>query len=245
MKVLQLKYIILEVKMKKYIKYIKFTVALTLFFFGSLLQYIPILIFKINKETMSTSTSVALSTFSNIICFTILVLMYRKSIVEGIKDLKKKKYKPLLDGFNYWFIGLMVMVLSNTLISFINGGATSTNEESVRIMLSSSWLTLLSISILSPVIEELVFRKAFSDIFKNKWVYLTLSGLLFGALHVLLSPVTSFIDYLYLIPYCSMGLAFAYTQYKTNNIIPSITMHIIHNTINAISVLFLAGVAIW
>ena len=230
--------------MKKYVKYIKFIIALTLFFFGSFLQYIPVLIFKINTNTMSTFTSIALSTFSNLICFIILILMYRKSIVTGFKDLKEKKGKPLLDGFNYWFIGLMVMVLSNTIISFINGGSTSTNEEQIRTMLNSSWLTILSVSILAPVIEELVFRKAFRDIFKNKWLYLATAGLLFGALHVLTSSISSFIDYLYLIPYCSMGLAFAYMYYKTDNILVSITMHVTHNTINAISTLILAGVLI-
>jgi len=231
--------------MKKYIKYIKFAVALTLFFFGSLLQYIPIFLFKINTNTMSNSTIVALSTFSNLICFSILVLMYRKSIIAGIKDLKEKKAKPLLDGFNYWFIGLMVMVLSNTIISFFNNGATSTNEESIKVMLNSSWLTILSVAIIAPVIEELVFRKSFRDIFKNKWIYLITSGILFGALHVLLSPINSFIDYLYLIPYCSMGLAFSYMYYKTDNIMTSIVMHVTHNTINAISTLILAGAIIW
>ncbi len=231
--------------MKKNIKYIKFVVALSLFFFGSLLKYIPVLIFNIDTKTMSSSTNIALTTFSNLISFVILVLMYRKNIIKGIKDLKKKKYKPLLDGFNYWFIGLMVMVISTTLISFISGGGTSTNEESVKTALESSWLAILSVCILAPVIEELVFRQGFKEIFKNKWTYLITSGVLFGALHVLLAPINSFVDYLYLIPYCSMGLAFAYMCYKTDNVMVSITMHITHNTLNAISTLFLAGVILW
>ena len=231
--------------MKKYMKYIKFVVALSLFFFGTLLQYIPILIFKINEDTMSTSTSIALTTFSNLVCIIVLVLMYRKSIKEGIKDLIKKKGNPLLDGFNYWFIGLMIMVLSNTLISFINGASTSTNEESIRAMLNASWLAVLSICIISPVIEELVFRKAFRDVFKSKWGYLATSGLLFGALHVLSSPINSCVDCLYLIPYCSMGIAFSYMYYETDNIMSSITMHIIHNSLNTISTLLLAGVILW
>ena len=206
--------------MKKYITYIKFAVALCLFFFGPYLRYIPILIFKINKDTMSNATSVLLTTFSNIICFVILIIMYRKNIIDGIKDLKKKKCKPLSDGFNYWFIGLMVMVLSTTIISFIDGNTTSSNEESVKLALQSSWLAILSVCIFAPVIEELVFRQSFKDIFKNKWTYLITSGILFGALHVVTTPITSFVTYLYLIPYCSMGLAFSYMCYKTDNIVP-------------------------
>lgn len=231
--------------MKKYIKYIKFVIAICLFFFGSIFKYIPVFLFKIDIKNMSNTTSIALTVFSNALSFIILIFMYRKSIIEGFKDLKKKKCNPLLDGFNYWFTGLMIMVLSNSIISLINGGVTSTNEEAVRNMLESSWLAVLSVCILSPVIEELVFRKSFKDIFKNKWIYLATSGLIFGALHVFTSPVSSFVDYLYLIPYCSMGLAFSYMYYKTDNIMVPIVMHIAHNTINTISILLLAGVVLW
>ena len=230
--------------MKKYIKYIKCVVAFSLFFFGSLFQYIPILIFKIDINTMSNTTSVLLSTFSNFICFVTLVLLYRKDIINGIKDLKEKKGKPLSDGFNYWFIGLMIMVLSNTIISFFSQIGTSTNEESIRLLLNSSWLATISIAVMAPVIEELVWRQSLYDVLKNKTAYVVTSGIVFGALHVFLNPITSFVDVLYLIPYCSMGLAFAYTQYKTKNIMASVTMHIIHNSLNVLSTLIFAGMII-
>ena len=103
-------------------------------------------------------------------------------------------------------------------------------------------ITTLSIAFLAPIIEELVFRQSFKDIFKNKWVYLATSGLLFGALHVVMSPIYSPLDYLYLIPYCSMGVAFSYICYKSNNIINSIIMHILHNSLNVISTLIFVGV---
>ena len=47
--------------MKKNIKYIKFVVAISLFFFGSLFKYIPMLIFKINEngKTLKESTTLA------------------------------------------------------------------------------------------------------------------------------------------------------------------------------------------
>lgn len=232
--------------MKEIKKYTKFAIALSLFFFGSLLKYIPIFIFKLDQNNLSNETSIYLTTFSNIICFIILVLMYRKSIIQGIRDLKEKKGKPLLEGFEIWFIGLMVMVFSNLIITWLNKGSTSTNEDSIRIILKNfPYLALLSISIISPCIEEFVFRKSFREIFNNKWMYIATSGILFGALHILLSPINSIIDYLYLIPYCSMGIAFAYMYYKTNNIMVSITMHITHNTINAIVTLFMAGAIIW
>lgn len=232
--------------MKKIIPYLKFFSSLILFFFGTYLQYIPVFLFKIDTKNISSITAVSLSLFSNIVCFLILVIMYRKDIIKGFKDLKEKHAKPLGEGFNYWFIGLMIMVFSNIIISWFNQGGTSTNEESIRSMLSSfPLLVSCSVAIISPCIEELVFRKSFREIFKNKWVYLCTSGLIFGALHVILSPIYSFVDYLYLIPYCSMGFAFSYMYYKTDNIMVPITLHIAHNTLNVISTLLLAGVIIW
>lgn len=231
--------------MKKYSKYIKCISALLLFFLSSLFKYIPAFLFKLDLNNISVTTQVYLSTFSNIMCFIFLILMYRKDITEGIKDIKEKKGKPLLDGFNYWFIGLMIMVLSNTILSSLSNIGTSTNEAQIRIFLESSWISILSIAIISPIIEELVWRQSIYDICKNKWVYIFSSGIIFGALHVFTSPITSIIDVLYLIPYCSMGIAFAYTQYKTKNVIPSITLHIIHNSLNVVSTLLLTGMNIW
>lgn len=231
--------------MKTFNKYLKFFVALSLFFFGSLLKWIPILVFKLNTENMSQFTSIALTAFSNLASFIILVLMYRKSIITGIKALNKDKFKVLSTGFNYWFIGLMVMVISNTIITYFNNGGTSNNEESIRFLINSyPLLAIFLVAIISPCIEELVFRKSFRDIFNNKWMYICTSGLIFGALHILTGPVNSLIDYLYLIPYCSMGIAFSYMYYKTDNIAVPIAMHILHNTLNTIFTI-MAGAIIW
>ena len=231
--------------MKKYSKYIKFTIAILLFFFGALFQYIPILIFKIDLNTATDLTRTLLTMFSNTVIFIILVSMYFKNLIEGIKKLKDNKWKYLKIGFDYWFIGLMIMVLSNVAITLIKGGGTSTNEESIKQVLTTfPYLVIPYIAVISPCIEELVFRKAFKDVFKNKWVYICASGLIFGSLHVFLSPVNSFIDYFYLIPYCSMGLAFAFMCYETDNIAVPISMHILHNTLNIVSTLLLAGVII-
>jgi len=231
--------------MKNIIKYIKFGVALSLFFFGTLLQYIPIFIFKLDPHNLTTEQSFYLTIFSNIVCFTILVIMYRKSIIEGFKDLLSKKGKPLLRGFEIWFVGLMIMSFSTMLISWLNNGNTSTNEESIRYTLEMfPILASISIAIFSPMIEELVFRKSFREVFNNKWIYIATSGLLFGALHVFLSPINSVIDYLFLIPYCSMGVAFSYMYYESDNIMVPISMHIMHNTLNIIFTLLMVG-AIW
>jgi membrane protease YdiL (CAAX protease family) len=107
---------------------------------------------------------------------------------------------------------------------------------------TSKYLSILVIGIIAPIIEELTFRKAFRDIFKNDLAFILTSGLVFGALHVVLS-FNSLWDLLYIIPYSSLGIAFAITYSKTNNIYSTIFMHIFHNTVLTI-LSVIAGVGV-
>jgi len=92
---------------------------------------------------------------------------------------------------------------------------------------------LLNTAILAPIIEELTFRKSFRIVFKNNIAFILISGIVFGALHVITS-ITNTYDYLYLLPYCSLGIAFSYMYYKTDNIFAPIFMHFMHNSIMTI-----------
>ena len=91
----------------------------------------------------------------------------------------------------------------------------------------------------------LTFRKAFRDVFKNDLVFILTSGLIFGGLHVLLS-LSSAWDLFYLIPYCSLGIAFAKMYKESDNIFTSIMMHMFHNTaLTIISVIGIGAIILW
>ncbi len=71
-------------KSKKELKYfIKLLVVFFLFYFSAYLQYIPIIIFKI--KNIDGTTSVLLNTFSNIVLFIVLIVMYRKDLIREWK----------------------------------------------------------------------------------------------------------------------------------------------------------------
>ena len=79
-------------------------------------------------------------------------------------------------------------------------------------------------------IEEIIFRKCYKNAFSNKWLFIILSSLVFGSLHVITS-MTSLMDLLFIIPYGSLGAAFAIMYQKTDTIYTSMLMHMLHNTI--------------
>lgn len=161
----------------------------------------------------------------------ILLLMFKKDIKNGIKDLKKHFINRTILSLNCWVVGCIIMTLSSFLISLILKQNVSTNEALVRQSIKIAPLYMLfTCSIVAPIFEEMVFRKSLQGLIKYKWLFILISGLSFGLLHVL-GSYTSWIDFLYVIPYGSMGCAFAYLLTKTNNITLPIIIHMLHNTI--------------
>lgn len=140
------------------------------------------------------------------------------------------------------------MVVSNYLIYFFFKEATANNEEAIRSMIKLyPAYMVFSVSIYAPIVEELIFRKSIKDMVMvwgnnkiTKYIYILASGLIFASLHVV-GSVTSNLDYLYIIPYSALGLAFSSLYYKTDNIFSTISMHMLHNTFT-ILLYFVIGV---
>lgn len=210
---------------------IKGIIIFILFYLSSYIQLIPIYLFKLDISKLDGTSKVALSTFSNIVLLIILILIYRKELYKEWKIFKDNLYANIDLGFKYWSIGLIVMFISNIFINIVLKNGQAANEQAVQEMITyAPLLMVLNAGIIAPIIEELTFRKAFKNMFNKKWVFILTSGIIFGALHVVTS-ITSIIDLLYIIPYSSLGIAFAYMYYKTDTVYTPISMHMIHNTI--------------
>ena len=200
-----------------------------IFYFSSYLQIIPIMLFNIDVNNYTASDLAIANTFVDVILVIVLIILYFKELKTEFKTFKKNIKLNMDTAFKYWFVGLMIMCISNIIIGFIANLNTSSNEEAVQTLVSSTpYLMLFTAGILAPIAEELTFRKGVSKLFKNKWVYAFSSGLIFGLLHVIGS--SNILEYLYIIPYGSLGFFFALTYYDTKSIYPSIIMHAIHNS---------------
>lgn len=108
-------------------------------------------------------------------------------------------------------------------------GQLAENEEAVRSLIDIYPIYMIfQLIIYAPLTEELIFRKSIRNICQNKYIYIFLSGLIFGGLHAI-SSITTPLDLIYLIPYCSLGFIFAFLYSKTDNIFSTITAHAFHN----------------
>ena len=169
------------------------------------------------------------SMVGEIIFIAILIFMYFKDLREQLKDFIKNFLKYMDAGFKYWMVGVAIMAISNLIINTFSTNGIAENQQSVQSIIELyPIIAFIFTTIFAPIVEEMVYRKAFKDVFKNKYLFILLSGLIFGGLHVI-SSFSSLYDLFYIIPYSSLGIAFAYTYYETNNIFTSIAYHAIHN----------------
>ena len=106
---------------------------------------------------------------------------------------------------------------------------------------------IFSTVIYAPFVEEIIFRKniydcvtAFGSNKTTKWLYVMISGFIFAALHVS-GTVKSNLDYLYIIPYLSLGITFSLLYVKSDNVFSTISIHAFHNLV-AVILYFLRGV---
>lgn len=213
-------------------KYItKGLLVFLLFWYSKFFQYIPVYLFKIDVKHLSKGMAVILSSFSTIITFIILFFIYRKDLRRDFKKFIKNREDYMDIGLKWWGIGLVLMFVSNAIITYVLKAGGATNEQAVQSMIKAlPWLMFIDAGLIAPFNEELVFRKTLKDVFKNKWIFVILSFLLFGFVHVIHSS-KEILDYLYFIPYGALGGAFAMAYYETDNVFTSIILHSVHNTI--------------
>lgn len=208
-------------------RYTKFILTIIIFFCSAFFQLIPVKLFNINNIT--PKIQILLTLFSNMMNILFLVLMYYKDLKEDFKVFLENKKEMLEEGFKIWVIGLVLMAGSNVVINLFSPNKIAGNEEAIRSLITAApYIMLFNTSILAPLIEEITFRKAFRDIIDTKWLFVIISGVVFGGLHVITSIRNAY-DFLYLLPYCSLGIALSYMYAKTKNIFVSISMHALHN----------------
>lgn len=225
-------------KYKKELKLIGITVILFLLLFTY--DIIPLTILGINQNSLSQTSLIIYKFSMDIIFLTALFFLYRKTIIRDFKNFFKDFGNNFEYAFKYWLIGFIIMIISNLALTFIFEQGISNNEEGIRETIKIAPLYMaFAISIFAPLSEELIFRKSFKDIFKTKYLFIIISGLIFGYLHIA-SSMTSLTSLLYLIPYGALGIVFSSLYAKTDNIFSTIIMHSMHNTM-ALVLYFLGG----
>ena len=205
-------------------------------------------------NTLQLDSPIVLTTFSMslinfivyLLLFPVLILLLKPYIIKDIQD--AVVYRPkwialLIAGYFYVLAGNIFSNLLTQLIYFVTGEemTTAVNQAIIEASLQSdgSILMILSAVFLGPVVEELIFRKAFFGIIKKEKLAMIISSITFGLIHVISEP--TLLDLLInIIPYVVMGFVFGflYVKHQKNLVIVTL-VHIITNLISIITILFI------
>ena len=181
------------------------------------------------------------SDLNNLTLFDKIVILFSKYIILIIifiiKDFKYLKEKWIdfiknfkkysLITFKNWFMGFLIMIISNVIISYFIKGIGQ-NESTVQSLIAKvPVIAFVLTTICAPIVEEMVFRKYLKDCVDRKVLYMILSGLIFGFIHTQID--VNILELLLIIPYGALGFMFAKTINETDNIYPTIMVHMFHN----------------
>lgn len=175
-----------------------------------------------------------------IIIFLTSILSFKKRLKRDFSVFKEyfKEYFVLV--LKTWGKALILMAIISLLIRSFTGITTSTNQELINQMFKKIPLfTILLTVIYAPISEELLFRGCFKEVFKNKILFILLSGFVFGLMHVI-DDYSSVKELLYILVYGSLGSFLAAIYYKTNNIFANITFHFMQNTLSMLLLLLMS-----
>lgn len=131
--------------------------------------------------------------------------------------------------------GIVVIVyfISSVSVLLLAGNIPNNQEALLSLPL---YLTAFLAIVIGPLTEELMFRGFIKKFIKNDVLFVIISSLIFGGLHVL--SADSLQQLLYIIPYSVLGFAFSLNYVKTKNIASNIFLHCAWNTLAVILTIF-------
>jgi len=206
--------------------------AILTYFIFPMLEVIPLQILGIDSKQMPTVIKAIYMLSYELITLLVIMFILKDKIKPDWQDMKKNHQYYFKKYFKYWFLILGCMMISNLLILGIDSNSSAGNEDTIRTIFTQMPIYMyLSAVVIAPLLEELIFRLSIRNIIKSTdWLFILISGLVFGGLHVI-GNIETWVDLLYIFPYSIPGFIFAYILAKSDNIFVSIGLHFIHNGI--------------
>lgn len=169
----------------------------------------------------------------NFVFLFLIIYIYRKRIKNYFSYLNKEFKKHLILSIKIFFVGLFLYVLFNALFKVVGINIPNNTLSLNEILKKIPVIFILNTLFYYPVVEELIFKMSFKDIFKNKWSFIIITGV-FNALFQIVFSFNNLTDLLYLLPYSVFFASLSYIYYKTDNILYPIFLRMCYNLIPCI-----------
>lgn len=204
--------------------------GILIYFLTRELLILPFILFNINFNDLGILIkTVYLISFDFLITMSLLYI-FKDELLEAFKDFKVNHLHYFKKYIRYWYLALALMAVSNGLILQFTSQTASNQDAIVNLFKTNPIYIFFSAVIIAPILEELVFRLSFRYLFKNDWLFIFLSGITFGLIHVL-GSANILSELIFVIPYSIPGFIFAYVLVKSRNIFVPMGLHFLHNGI--------------
>ena len=188
-------------------------------------------------DDISLEIALCIDGIWNLVVFVLSIIIFKDKLKKDIKLFKenmKSYFRYMLLKFVIGYIMFFLVSIICTIV--INQGEISKNQQMIEIL--PLWYVIPLSVIVAPILEELVFRGVFRRIIKNNKIFIIVTALIFGLMHVI--GEGNLIGLMTMIwPYTVLGGYLAYIYAKTENISTNILSHMIWNTVATIMMVVL------
>lgn len=167
----------------------------------------------------------------------VLIFIFRKDLKRDFKYFKEyfREYSKVT--YKYYFICLAVYWITFMAVRLYTGITTATNQAELNEAFAKNPLLVAFMAlILAPFMEELLFRGIIRKVFNNGYLFIIISGLIFGILHVI-DDFKSPKELLYILVYSVLGFFMAGVYKKTNNIFTNMLFHFTQNALAVLAMI--------
>lgn len=164
----------------------------------------------------------------HIVLFVLAVIPFWTEIKQGTRKIASN-FKLTIRYMLRLFTIMIILMFIATYISYgITDKLTSVNQENIESL--PMYITIPLAVIWAPFVEEGVFRGGIRKIIKHKLLFIIISGVIFGFLHAI-EEATLGIAIATSLPYVAIGMVFAYSYVRTNNLAVNILFHLLYNSL--------------
>lgn len=174
-----------------------------------------------------------------VVILSLMIGVFYKQLIHDFKIFKSyfKEYFVLI--LKTWGKALVLIMITTIIIQIITNTTQANNQIALQNLFNSNPVFIAILAMFyAPIAEELMFRGVFRKFIKNKKLFIIVSGVVFGLMHVIDDSKT-LAEFSYVFVYSILGIYLAGIYAKTNNLCTNIFMHFMQNTLSVIGMILL------
>lgn len=174
-----------------------------------------------------------------VVILSLMIGVFYKQLIHDFKIFKSyfKEYFVLI--LKTWGKALVLIMITTIIIQIITHTTQANNQIALQNSFNSKPVFIAILAMFyAPIAEELMFRGVFRKFIKNKKLFVIVSGVVFGLMHVIDDSKT-LAEFSYVFVYSILGIYLAGIYARTNNLCTNIFMHFMQNTLSVIGMILL------